>query len=112
MDSNLVHEVAAAIREYNPHCARVEAEALADSIPVWLTRAGYTVVKLPDMVVDEDGFKTWPVISPGRGAHVWRKRSDGTISLDGVHTSGMSAAQAWSLAAGLLAAVKYVEEEQ
>ncbi|WP_280470667.1 hypothetical protein [Nocardia farcinica] len=73
--------------------------------------SGCAVVKLPDMVVDEDGFKTWPVDSNGRDAHVWRKLSDRTVSLSGVSTSGMDRAQVWSLAAALLAAHRYVGEE-
>lgn len=74
-----------------------------------VTDAGYVLVKLPEMVVDQDGFETWPVVSHDSEACVRVRRSDGRLTMDSVSHPFASAEHARSLAAALIAAAQYIQ---
>ena len=76
-----------------------------------LYAAGYAVVKLPDMVVDQDGFSTWTVPqTDDRPGTVRVRRTDGRIDYTGVY-SPFDANTAEALGAAAIAAARYVQEE-
>ena len=82
---------------------------ISESALAALMAAGYAVVKLPEVVVDEIGAPTWPVAQHWNGTRVQDgavriRASDKKISATSVSNPHDCAADACSLAAALLAA--------
>lgn len=76
-----------------------------------LATLGYAVVKLPEVVVNQDGYETWPVASSDADACVKIRRSDDRLSMDGVSTPFASPERALSAAVALIAAAWYKQEK-
>lgn len=76
-----------------------------------LAEHGYAVVKLPKMMVDQDGYQTWPAVSSDRDACVKIRRSDGRLGMDSVSHPFASPEYAVSAAAALIAAARHAQEE-
>ena len=90
------------------------AFGISEGVIAALTAAGYAVVKLPEMVVDEMGAPTWPVVQHWNGTRtrdgeVRIRASDKKISAIAVSSPHDCAADARSLAAALLAAADAAE---
>ncbi|WP_280193242.1 hypothetical protein [Nocardia farcinica] len=74
--------------------------------------SGYAVVKLPDMVVDQDGFTTWKVRQPHDTGVVRIRKTDEKIDYAGVFSPFRTTQEARAFAAALLAAAAFVDENR
>jgi hypothetical protein len=77
-----------------------------------LASQGYAVVKLPEMVVDEWGMKTWSAGDDSEGNPRTQIEDDGRISFVSVPNPTRSAEQAAALGAALIAAAQHVQEKR
>ncbi|MGY1946656.1 hypothetical protein [Nocardia asiatica] len=87
---------------------RMNSERAAERI----TAAGYALVKLPEMVVDEWGMKSWTVGGDSEGRPRVQIEDDGRISILSVPNPARAVEQALSLAAALIAAARHVTQEK
>ncbi|MBF6215640.1 hypothetical protein IU436_27510 [Nocardia farcinica] len=74
--------------------------------------SGYAVVKLPDMVVDQDGFTTWQVSQLHDTGAVRVRKTDQKIDYTSVFSPFRTTQEARAFAAALLAAAAYVDENR
>ncbi|MFE7744443.1 hypothetical protein [Nocardia sp. NPDC057455] len=70
----------------------------------------FALVKLPEMVVDEWGMKSWLVGGDSEGRPRVQIEDDGRISILSVPNPARAVEQALSLAAALIAAAQHVQE--
>lgn len=112
--TDTINPVAAAVSEavYRQGIAPEDADTFADNLTEWLAANGYAIVQLPAMELDENGAKTWRVTSQDAEDRVAIRRSDGRIGMNSVSNPVATAEHALSLAAGLIAAAKRVEEDR
>lgn len=84
---------------------RADAFAAAERIRA----AGYALVKLPAMEVNEDGQTTWPLPQVDKYADVFIRQSDGQISFTSVKNPIETPEHALAVAAALIAAAKHMQ---
>jgi hypothetical protein len=115
MDSQTINTVAAVIRMVDGNHDK-GAGALAEALVETLATAGYALVKLPEMMIDEDEFETWPVVQQyDQGSRrfaegtVRIRKTDGRIDFTSVFTPFERTEHAASLGAALIAAAQHVE---
>ncbi|MEU7631753.1 hypothetical protein AB0C34_17445 [Nocardia sp. NPDC049220] len=83
------------------------ARSWASDLGGWLDEQGYALVKLPEMVVDQDGFETWPVEQEFDEGTVRVRQTDDRIDFTSVSTPFESSQAAVSFAAALIAAARH-----
>lgn len=106
MDSQMINTVAAAFRMVD--FGGLDEGELAEALVETLAAAGFALMKLPEIVVDQDERQTWTVDAGSRPGVVFRRNSDDALVLDGVATIFWEPSDALSLAAALIAAAQHV----
>jgi hypothetical protein len=111
MDVQTELDLAAAIRKVDA-AHRLGAAQLAEGLVAELNDTGYALVKLPQVLVDEDRFPYVSIESIDKWADVFIRRTDGRIAVNAVPNPLDSPEDAMASAAALIAAARHVQENR